>query len=121
MLTGCADTDAAARRMLELGAGVAIVKLGADGCAVYTTEGSEQYPAFDVEAVDTTGAGDCFVAGFLAALSGGSTAEAARLANGVGAISVQKLGGISGIRSRAETEAWLRTVPLRRDKFTRFL
>ena len=46
--------------------------------------------------------------GFLAALAEGcSYADAARFANAVGALSVQKLGAINGIRTRAETEAWL--------------
>ena len=51
---------------------------------------------------------DCLEGGFLAALNRGAAyAEAARFANAVGALSVQKLGAINGIRSRAETEAWL--------------
>jgi sugar/nucleoside kinase (ribokinase family) len=109
MLSGAADPNQAARRMRELGAHDVVIKLGADGCAVYTAEGAARYPGFEVEAVDTTGAGDCFVGGFLAALSeGGAYKDAARFANAVGALSVQKLGAINGVRTRAETEAWLR-------------
>src|SRR6266566_3560000 len=71
--------------------------------------------SFQVDAVDTTGAGDCFVGGFLAALSRGAAyPEAARFANAVGALSVQKLGATNGVRTRAETEEWLRTALLRR-------
>jgi sugar/nucleoside kinase (ribokinase family) len=55
------------------------------------------------------------VGGFLTALSeGGAYPDAARFANAVGALSVEKLGAINGIRTRAETEAWLRNAVLRR-------
>ena len=55
-------------------------------------------PGFRVNAVDTTGAGDCFAGGFLAALQRGMTLpEAARIANRVGALSVQSLGATAGL------------------------
>jgi sugar/nucleoside kinase (ribokinase family) len=108
MLSGRADPEEAARRMQALGAGDVVIKLGADGCAIFTAQGVERVPGFPVDVVDTTGAGDCFVGGFLAALShGASYSEAARYANAVGAMSVQKLGAINGVRSRAETDQWL--------------
>lgn len=108
MLTGSADPEAAAGYLRRLGALDVVVKLGAEGCAVITSDSSARYPGFKVETVDTTGAGDCFVGGFLAGLSEGAAyPEAARLANAVGAMSVRALGGIAGIRSRAETAAWL--------------
>jgi sugar/nucleoside kinase (ribokinase family) len=110
MLSGSADPDQAARRMQALGAGDVVIKLGADGCAVFTADCVTRFAAFPVDVVDTTGAGDCFVAGFLTALSeGGSYPDAARFANAVGALSVQKLGAINGVLTRAETEAWLRS------------
>jgi len=109
MLSGEADPECAARRMQTLGAGDVVVKLGDQGCAVYTAAESSCFPAFPIDAVDTTGAGDCFAGGFLAALSwNASYAEAARFANAVGAMSVQSLGAVTGIRSRAETEKWIR-------------
>ena len=103
------DPGRAAERMRESGASDVVIKLGAEGCAVFTADGETRVPGFVVEAVDTTGAGDCFAGGFLAALSEGrSYAEAARFANAVGALCVEKLGAINGIRTRAETEEWLR-------------
>jgi sugar/nucleoside kinase (ribokinase family) len=115
MLAGNAEPEHAARRMLDLGAGAVVIKLAADGCAVSTAEGMTRYPGFEVEAIDTTGAGDCFVGGFLAALGeGGGYPDAARFANAVGALSVQKLGAIRGIRTRAETGDWLREAVIRR-------
>lgn len=107
-LTGLEEVDAAARRLRELGATNVIVKQGARGCAVFTAEGSFQVPAFAVEPQDTTGAGDCYVGGFLAALCRGrSWEEAARFANAVAALSVQRLGATTNLRSFEETEAWM--------------
>jgi sugar/nucleoside kinase (ribokinase family) len=110
MLSGSPDAGQAARRMQALGAADVIIKLGAEGCAVFAGGSVNRFPAFPVDVVDTTGAGDCFVAGFLAALSeGAGYPEAARFANAVGALSVQKLGAINGVRTRVETHGWLRS------------
>jgi sugar/nucleoside kinase (ribokinase family) len=107
-LTSLEDVAAAARRLRELGARNVIVKLGAGGCGVFTPEGSVRVAAFEVEPQDTTGAGDCFVGGFLAALERGlGWEEAARFANAVAALSVQRLGATTNLRSYEETEAWM--------------
>jgi len=45
---------------------------------------------------------------------GESYAQAARFANAVGALSVQKLGAINGVRALIETEEWIRTARVRR-------
>src|SRR5437773_7581552 len=91
MLSGTADPEQAARRMQALGASDVVVKLGAEGCAVFTPDGAARFLGFQVDVVDTTGAGDCFVGGFLAGLSRGAAyPEVARFANAVGAMSIQK-------------------------------
>ncbi|MDB2274641.1 PfkB family carbohydrate kinase [Halorubrum ezzemoulense] len=46
---------------------VVAIKLGDEGATVRTPHGSVSHPGFDVDPVDTTGAGDAFAAGFLAA------------------------------------------------------
>lgn len=59
---------------LEQAAGpdrVIVVKRGGDGASVYTDSATVHHPGFSVETVDTTGAGDAFAAGFLAATLGG--------------------------------------------------
>jgi sugar/nucleoside kinase (ribokinase family) len=107
-LTGAADYGQAGRRLREAGARTVVVKLGGAGCAAFTSEGDFFEPAFAVEAVDTTGAGDCFAAGLLAALhNGGDWRQAARFANAVGALNVQRLGATSGVLSYQETCAWI--------------
>jgi len=116
MLSGTEDLEQAACRMQAMGARDVVIKLGREGCAVFTPEAAARRPSFEVDVVDTTGAGDCFVGGFLAALSRrASYSEAARFANAVGALSVQCLGSVNGIRSFAETEAWLQTAVTRGD------
>ena len=107
-LTGCVDERAAARAFTDQGVKCVAIKLGARGCAVFHQAGEIWAPAFPVPTIDTTGAGDCFTAGFLAALWRGQTLpEAARLANACGALSASSLGSVTGIRPWAETLAWM--------------
>jgi sugar/nucleoside kinase (ribokinase family) len=62
--------------------------------------------------VDTLGAGDAWVAGFLAGLLAGWPLEkTARVANAVGACCVEAVGATTGVRSLAETLARLEAVP----------
>jgi sugar/nucleoside kinase (ribokinase family) len=112
MLSGSADPDVAARLLRERGACTVVVKLGGRGCAIYTGSGKMTVPAFAVPVVDTTGAGDCFVGGFLSEMLRGRTLEeAARFANAVAAMSVGSLGVTTGVAPRTETEAWIRKQP----------
>jgi ribokinase len=61
-----------------------------------------------VDAKDTTGAGDCFVAGFLAARARGeSLVDAGRFANAVAAKSVEKIGGAVGIPPYNQVKEWM--------------
>jgi sugar/nucleoside kinase (ribokinase family) len=108
MATGSAEPIDAAKAVLALGARAAVLKLGPRGCGIYTGDREVRCAAFDVAVKDTTGAGDCFVAGFLAAhLRGASLAEAGRFANAVGAFSVQCVGAATGVRGFQETESWM--------------
>lgn len=88
------------------GARDVVIKTGPDGCIV----NGECVAGFAVEAVDSTGAGDCFAGAFLAGLSRGlPPRECARLANAVGAMNVEHLGAITGIRGYEETVAWIQS------------
>ncbi|MCX6598224.1 MAG: carbohydrate kinase family protein [Acidobacteria bacterium] len=87
---------------------VVVKKLGERGCSV----NGHLVSGFAVDAIDSTGAGDCFVAGFLAARQRGATQiEAARFANAVGALSVSQLGSVAGVLNYAETQAWISRQP----------
>lgn len=108
LLTGAADAPAAARALRARGAGTVVVKLGGAGCAICAAGPELRVAGFTVDAVDTTGAGDCFSGGFLAGLHYGSTLTgAARLANAAGALSVSRLGATEGILSYKETLQWM--------------
>lgn len=107
-LTGLSDPMESAAAFLQRGVRHVVVKLGAAGCLYYSRDAAVRSPAFRVNVVDTTGAGDCFVGGFLAALQRGfSYIEAARFANAAGALSVQRLGGTPGLLSFNDTLAWI--------------
>lgn len=113
-LTGAEDWGAAGERLREHGAGIVVVKLGAQGCAVFEPNRRAHVPGFAVEAVDTTGAGDCFAGAFLAALHHGlDLHDAARFANAAAALAVSRLGATDGLRSWDETLAWMKTAPTR--------
>jgi sugar/nucleoside kinase (ribokinase family) len=108
MTTGSSDPKTAAQVLLDGGARIAVMKLGGRGCAVYTATEEFLSPAFDVEVRDTTGAGDCFVGGFLAArCRGADLEEAARFANAVAAHSVQHIGAVTGVPSYGAVLRWL--------------
>lgn len=105
--TRCADVEAGARRLAE-GGGVAVVKLGKAGALAVRGSARCFAPAYAVEAVDTTGAGDAFNAGFVSGyLEGLPVAECLRRGNACGALSVTRLGGNTGFPTREELEAWL--------------
>lgn len=108
MLSGQTSVPDAAAALRGRGAGRVVVKLGAQGCAVYAAGKEFRVPAFPVEVVDTTGAGDCFAGGYLAALARGLSHEsAARYANAAGALSASRLGGADGIVPWDEMERWM--------------
>ncbi len=82
----------------------AIIKRGADGCLV----DGVVVPGFPVQAVDSTGAGDCFCGAFLAATARGlPPLAAARFANAVAACSVTQPGATPGLLDWQATEAWI--------------
>jgi fructokinase len=69
LCTGERDPERAAARLVELGVEVACVTLGADGVILRRGTDVLHVPADRVEVVDTTGAGDGFVAGLLSVLA----------------------------------------------------
>jgi sugar/nucleoside kinase (ribokinase family) len=109
MLTGVSDPYESARILRIAGATDIVIKVGPEGCILFGESRPQRVPGFAVTAKDTTGAGDCFVGAFLAALHRGlSYPEAARIANAVGAMNVEQLGAAKGVRSWEDTEAWIR-------------
>jgi fructokinase len=112
-LTGVTDPEEGARKLRALGPALVVVTLGARGCYVEHPSGHDWLPGERVEVVDTTGAGDGFVAGLLATLAplvrdGKRPADltlddvrrACRNGNKIGAAVVTKLGATSGLPAR---------------------
>jgi sugar/nucleoside kinase (ribokinase family) len=107
ILTGRTEPAEAAERLRRWGASNIVIKRGARGCWA----NGESIAGYRVDAVDTTGAGDCFVGGFIAALQKGlSIAEAARLANAVGALSVSRVGATAGVADWDTTLNWIKNI-----------
>jgi sugar/nucleoside kinase (ribokinase family) len=108
MLTGSDDPKTVAMTLRDYGASSIVLKRGAKGCVVFHENAVWEVPAFEVRAIDTTGAGDCFAGAFLASLQRDlPMPDAALVANAVGALNVQSIGGTSGLRSWEETVALL--------------
>ncbi|NCO41384.1 MAG: carbohydrate kinase [Armatimonadetes bacterium CG_4_10_14_3_um_filter_66_18] len=105
-LTGKTAPEDIAQVLLDHGVGTVGIKMGGEGCYVQNSTGSVRLPVCQVDALDATGAGDAFVAGFLTGVVKGWDLEAtARFANAVGASCVTALGASAGIRSFEETMA----------------
>ncbi len=98
LLSGREDIEAAVGTLFERHPlEVLVLKRGRAGCTVYSSEGKKDIPAFSVQEVDPTGAGDCFDAGFLCGLlEGRSLEESARLAAAVGALNTKAFGPMEG-------------------------
>ena len=99
LLTGKGSPEEAAADLLNAGVGTVVVKCGQKGCYIANREGSFWVAAEEnVTVVDTTGAGDSFVGGFLYALSNDlPIQECARIANSCGAKAVQKIGATAWV------------------------
>ena len=85
-----------------------VITRGGDGADYSGEAGSVHQPAFEVDVVDTTGAGDCFFGYFLAEIAAGQAVpQALRLASAAAALHVTCQGAGAVIPARAEVEAFL--------------
>jgi sugar/nucleoside kinase (ribokinase family) len=72
--------------------------MGQDGCLIAQGTNCVRVPAFSANVVDTTGAGDCWDAGFIAALASGEDIHtAARIGNACAAFCIEAVGGSTGV------------------------
>ena len=97
--------------LLEQGVKAVVVTRGAEGAEVWTSGASVvRRPAFPVDAVDTTGAGDAFSAALAWALAEGRRLEeAVTLAAATGALSTRAWGARAGLPTRVEVEELARS------------
>ena len=95
----------AAKCLMDKGVGNIIVTMGSKGSLICQDGGSVFVKARKVEAVDTTGAGDCYCGALCVALSEGSNlTEAAEFATKAAAQSVRKAGAQNAMPFRNEVE-----------------
>lgn len=110
-MSGLADPEDCARFYLDQGAGACVFTLGPDGVFYADSEGRRlARPAYDIDVVDTTGCGDAFDAGFIAALHHKlELEEALDFAQAAAALVATGLGSDAGIVSFDDTLARART------------
>ena len=114
-LTGLDDIDQAVAQLWHDQLRLMLVTLGRHGCRYYTRQFSGVVEGFSVKAVDTTGAGDGFVAGMINGLLDHPNAwydqadlrKVCRFANAVGALTTTQRGAISALPSKRQVEAFL--------------
>uniref|UniRef100_A0A5B7C1Y3 fructokinase n=1 Tax=Davidia involucrata TaxID=16924 RepID=A0A5B7C1Y3_DAVIN len=111
--------DAVVRKLYHPNLKLLLVTEGPDGCRYYTKEFSGRVKGMKVDAVDTTGAGDAFVAGVLSQLAADVSLlqeedrlrDALRFANACGALTVMERGAIPALPTReAVLNALLKSV-----------
>jgi 5-dehydro-2-deoxygluconokinase len=88
------------------------IKLGDAGCVIREQGETTHYPAYQVDVVDGSGAGDAFMAGFLyGCLHGWETARAAQFANATAAHCIQAIGCSAGVPPCDEVVRFLAVDP----------
>lgn len=117
LLTGAAEPEEAAHRLLAQGVSCVAVTLGERGTLVAVAGGMQTVPAFASDPVDTTGAGDGFWGGFLhrmltldkrpAALTVADAADCARWGNATAALCITRRGGIPAMPALGDVQALL--------------
>ena len=114
-LLGTQDPEEAARMLLDRGASLVLISLGPKGAFYATEDFAGSVPAFEVEAVDATGAGDAFLAAALVHLSGNpsgpweeeTVSEATRRGSAAGAIACTDYGAMGALPTEEELEGFM--------------
>lgn len=108
IFAGSTDPAAVAAAFRRRGVQTVVLKRGGQGVIAFGPDGEHAVPAFRVPVVDTTGAGDNFVAGFVHGLVHGMEMPAAlRFGSAVAALSVQAVGAGAGVKDLAQVQAFL--------------
>lgn len=101
--------DEAVEEMISHGVQQVAVKMGEKGCHVYDRNENISLPSFHVNAVDSTGAGDSFTAGFLYGWARGmSLSASALLASALGALATMVYGAGSSLPDKQALLDFLR-------------
>jgi ribokinase len=107
-LTGEKGYRKGTQKLIAAGSSALVVKLGRKGCLLATKRDQHLIPAFEVDVVDTTAAGEAFNAGFaVSMLSGATMGRAAVFANAVAALRISRLSQKPLFPTLQETTAFL--------------
>jgi len=108
-LTKTNDIDKGAAILLEKGVKLVVVTCGAQGVKIYKRDYFYEHPIYKVNVKDTTGAGDCFNAVFIACQSKNWPIEkSAKYASAAAAMTIQKVGAREGLPTCDEVELFLK-------------
>jgi sugar/nucleoside kinase (ribokinase family) len=109
LITKGADIKSGIRHLFNLGVQTVITTHGSQGAAVHTPDATYSTPAFNnIDLVDTTGAGDCFHAAYIAALhDDASLSDAIQFAAAAAALAIQHLGARNGLPNRTMVNNFL--------------
>ncbi|SFB77276.1 tagatose kinase [Tropicimonas isoalkanivorans] len=108
LLTEAKDDVGAIAELLSRGVTAIVLKQGSEGASYIDARGRIDQPAFAVEEIDPTGAGDSFGGAFVTCwLRGEDPAASLRFAAAAGALAVTRKGPMEGTSRRAEIEAFL--------------
>lgn len=103
-----AQAKSAGEVLLDIGVKAAVLTLGAEGALIVTRQDVIFVPAFQVEVVDTTGAGDAFNGALAVALAEGrALKDAVTFANAAAALQVTKVGTAPAMPHRCDVETLL--------------
>jgi len=107
--TGPEEMEASAAKLRTFGVETVILSAGERGAFLADRRGNRRFPAFSLEqVVDTTAAGDAFVAGLATAIAEGKPlSEAVLWGNAAGMLAVTQAGAQPSLPSRAKVEALL--------------
>ena len=108
LLSGAGEPNAILDWCHDHGAPLVALKMGADGVWVSSEKVREHISGHRVDAIDATGAGDCFDGAFLARIVAGDDATAAaRYANAAAALATTGYGAVDPLPTHAEVAAFL--------------
>lgn len=111
-LLGTDDQERAAKMLLDRGVALVLVSRGAEGAFYAASEFSGALPAFEIESVDPTGAGDAFLAGVLTHLAEGEwteelVREATRRGTAAGALACTSFGAMGPLPTKDELDRFM--------------
>ena len=102
-LTGEKKPELAAKKIRSFGCENVVVKLGSKGCVLISGEETHWAPAYSTKVIDTTGAGDAFVSGLIAAMTRGmKLVDSIRYGNAAGSICVSRVGASGALKGFAQ-------------------